>query len=241
MYMQGFWTIGVIVPQVLRNLYLDCVELVLYYGDMWLRLILTHKNLIIKAYWVVLLLGVVGLTWMVQKQYILVWLSIGSLAAKTAVISYLLTLVPGILKRFEIQTLLQPIHLPLMTFRRQIGIFSFLSAFYHFVFSFALLRWPKLNLLIPTQFEDLLGWVALHFLLVLFITSNDWAVKNLGVWWHKIHNLTHVIIWMLLTHVVLKMGMSWVSILIAVIGGANVLSFGYMYMRKSRQEVKAGA
>src|SRR5690606_24926401 len=78
---------------------------------MWLRLVLTHKNVIIKLFWAVLLLGVAGLTWLAQRQYILLWHSIGSLAAKSAVIAYLLTLVPGMLKRFGIQSLLQMFHL----------------------------------------------------------------------------------------------------------------------------------
>ncbi len=196
--------------------------------------ILTHKRAIISVFWLSVVLGVLALTWAAQTQTRSLYFLIGSWTAKASVITYLLSLVPGIIKRFDLQTLLQPILLPLMTFRRQIGILSFLTAFYHFVFSYALLRWPKVSaIVLPQRIDNLLGWVALHFLFVLFITSNDWGIKNLGTWWHKLHNLTHVIIWFILVHVVLKTGVDWLAIMIGVTGGLNILSFGYKYLRKT--------
>lgn len=157
---------------------------------------------------------------------------LGRKAGQAAVIFYAVTLIPGILKRFNIFPI---IRVSLTLFRRQIGVISFLfmnmHAFYLFFFFFIeQLSWPLL-----TQ-RQWFGFAGLWLLVPLWLTSNDWSVKTLGNLWKLLHRLTYIALFFISLHVALinqRLGILLFAVLALVI-----ISWLVFLINKIRQPVK---
>ncbi len=139
-------------------------------------------------------------------------LGVGS--GKIAVILFILTLIPGMMRRFGITHKLLSL---LMIFRRYIGIAMYVSALAHFGLVKVV---PILSLKLPFRlaFFEFWGSLALFSLFFLFITSNDFSTAKLGVWWHRTHKLIYLSMWFILLHVGLQRISLW-----TVLMGATVL------------------
>lgn len=114
---------------------------------------------------------------------------------------YLLTLLPGILKRLRVFPLERT---TLMLFRRQLGVLMFLSAYVHgaIISTIPLLfttGFPPTTLSLVEQ----LGMFSVLLLLPLWLTSNDTSTAFLGKKWQWLHRLTYGALLLIFGHVVL--------------------------------------
>jgi methionine sulfoxide reductase heme-binding subunit len=138
------------------------------------------------------------------------FISYGKTLGQIAIILYILTLLPGVFRRFKLQH--ESIQL-LMVYRRYIGILMYLFVFAHmwFLYWTDVIQTGSIHFPIP-QFI-LMGFVAHIFLFLLFITSNDLSTKKLGIWWNRIHNLTYAAIGFIFLHVALQKISTWTYII----------------------------
>ena len=129
------------------------------------------------------------------------WYQYGLLCGKIAVFSYLLTLIPGILKRLNLAKKVTDFYILLNTLRRSIGILTFLLIWYHFLFLIGIGSILSGQMYKPSTLFEVFGLVAFQLLFLMFITSNGISVKKFGKWWGRIHSLTYIIIWLVMMHV----------------------------------------
>ena len=169
------------------------------------------------------LYGIYGMYYQISHTPLLY--RFGLWTGRIGLVVYILTLLPGIFRRFRFQ------HkgvMVLMMYRRQIGIVSFLLVFNHFwivrgvsMFFRKAYTFPPLN--------EVAGMIAYAPLLAMFLTSNDFAVKLLGEWWNRLHTLTYGVVWLVLLHV----GFQRFSIWTVLAAGAVVLEIlSFLYARK---------
>lgn len=153
------------------------------------------------------------------------WYLWGIDAANFSLYSFLLTLIPGIIKRLGLVTYIRFLFTPLSTFRRQIGIFTYLTAVGHFWYIFFL---PNGGFMFPRILSDWMGSIALLIMTPIFITSNDFSVRRLDNMWKKIHLYVHVLMWFILLHVLIKERIlqSFIAGLVVLI---DVISWGRVY------------
>ena len=149
------------------------------------------------------------------------------LSGKISLVVFCLVMIPGITRRFGIRNKLV---FPLMMYRRYLGISMFLLAMFHATVvrfaSFVEEGLPFKNLL----WFEISGLTALFFLSFMFVTSNDFSVKHLGFWWHRLHKLIYIIMWLILFHVGLQRISFW-TVLMAMAVTLQVAS--YFYSRRS--------
>jgi DMSO/TMAO reductase YedYZ heme-binding membrane subunit len=132
------------------------------------------------------------------------WHELGSKAANLSMIAFLLTLIPGMIKRFKLQGPFLPIRIMIMILRKEIGILMFLLAFAHYGWSRVL---PVLaidgNLFRISLFEQF-GLAALLMSFPMFLTSNDYLIEKMGDWWKRLHSMAYIIVWALFLHLVIR-------------------------------------
>jgi len=152
------------------------------------------------------------------------------LFGQTGLILYILTTIPGIMRRFG--KFHKSVSI-LMIFRRYIGIATFMFVFLHV--SIERLFWVLKGQmgLVPTELFQLSGFLAFLILFSLFITSNDWSTKNLGIWWDRIHNLTNIVVWLIFAHVALQRLSIW-TVLIGITSVAQLAS--HLYAKRKRAQ-----
>lgn len=157
--------------------------------------------------WIIFVLNIILGCAVVISPYVtgVDWKLIGNQLGDISVIAFGLTLVPGILQRFGAVRRYAPIYAFLKLIRRQLGIFVFVSALAHTVWSYVL----PAHTLIPIRMSDWMGAVALAVFFVLFLTSNDQLQSRLSHAWNTLHSLVHVMIWLVLLHIVLKANIQW--------------------------------
>lgn len=152
-----------------------------------------------------------------------------------SLILFVITLIPGILRRFKLTSssggkILTQMILPI---RRQLGIAMFITAFAHSIG----LRWETFQLAaetgVPPQppLFEIFGTVSLLILLPLFITSNQQSVRILKRGWKNLHRLIYVAGWIIFGHVTLQ-GISWQAIVIGIVMVAEVGSLVNATVRK---------
>lgn len=117
---------------------------------------------------------------------------LGLYSGRVSLILYLLTLLPGICRRFRLKHLLVSL---LTLYRRQVGI-----VMYIFVILHALL-FVQFSLKIPAF--RIFGILAFLILAPLFITSNTYSVKKLKQTWKKVHQLTYPALGLIFLHTAL--------------------------------------
>lgn len=156
----------------------------------------------IGAFWFLLLSFFLIST---QEIFMPYWRELGEKTATLSLIAFLVTLVPGIMKRFGWTTgVLLPIRTLIMLFRKEIGISMYLLAFTHLFWSRVL---PILSFggdLTSFQPFELFGMIAFMLATPMFLTSNSWTYKNHKKTWKMIHSVTYVIVWMLFFHIALR-------------------------------------
>ena len=124
-----------------------------------------------------------------------------------SLIAYIATLIPSIFKRvFPAYKNSKAIKL-LMNKRRYIGIAAFFLGSNH---GLLLLIQREINLLSPLTYIEYFQGISILFIFsILAITSNDWSVKSLKVYWKKIHRLTYLVALLLPWHILDKMSIHW--------------------------------
>jgi len=156
--------------------------------------------------------------------------SLGVFMGNMAVVFFVLSLSPGIAKRFNaVNTAV----VFLMSIRRQLGVCAFLLSFAHYA---SLRLFPILfggsELRFPLPVFELLGVAALYALFPLWLTSNEYSVKKLGRFWRTIHSFVYFIVWLLFGHVALQ-GISISTILLLTFAVLEVASFLHLAKQKT--------
>jgi len=106
-----------------------------------------------------------------------------------ALLSYLATLLPSILRVVLPNTKKSKILIWLLKYRRHLGVAAFSFGLNHGVL---LIRQKNLNLLeLSTYIKYSQGFLILLIVTLLAITSNDQTVSNLKKNWKKIHQVTY--------------------------------------------------
>lgn len=210
------------------------------------RQIIPHRKAIISLFvvaeWVVFLLTAVGFysVFTGTNNTAILWYDIGVKAGELALYVFFVTITAGILRRFG---LLQPVQQLLMLFRRHLGILTYLLGLMHWVLvriAFAA-KQGAIPTLAPFEFA---AFFAMQLMFALFVTSNDWSVKHLGVWWKRIHKLIYVVAWLLFFHVALQTGEGVEKAPITfVFATAELISLIYDWSvkRKARQKAAEAA
>lgn len=152
----------------------------------------------------------------------------GVWCGRIALTLYCITLIPGMTKRFGVTHKLFSL---IRIFRRYIGISVFLFALTHASFVRLILLLPRVLSLTGPLFE-LFGLISLILLFFMFLTSNDFSQNRLGIWWYRLHWVTHIIMIMVLFDTLLQRVSTW-SVLIGIIVVLQIASFVAFYSRKA--------
>lgn len=155
------------------------------------------------------------------------------MAGEYAVWTYVITCLPGIGRRLGIKHKLLAL---VMIFRRYFGILMYMLVLIHVtVLRVVPLLFQGLPWL-PRPWFEVFGSVAASMLFLLFVTSNDISTKRLGVWWHKIHQLTYVAMFMILLHLALQRVSQW-TVVMAVLCAVQIVSYFVSRRRKAPASV----
>ncbi|MBW4629336.1 MAG: ferric reductase-like transmembrane domain-containing protein [Brasilonema octagenarum HA4186-MV1] len=147
-----------------------------------------------------------------------------------ALFSYIVTLLPTILRIVFPQTKETGIPQLLLKKRRLIGILAFFFAFCH---GFLLVKQRKIDFLdLETSWIYIQGIGTFIIFTLLAITSNDWSVKRLKKNWKKLHQLTYLAMFLLIWHVLDKMSGHWTYLTpFAIVGLSGITVFFFMRFR----------
>lgn len=155
---------------------------------------------------------------------------------KVAFLLYITTLIPGILRRLQVQPLIQA---TIMPFRRHLGILMFLTAVVHFGYVSSIpvyFTQPFTPPVLTTH--QTLGMLSLMLLLPLWLTSNDFSQKRLKKFWKYVHRLTHVAVFAIFAHVALANW--WLGAIGLVVLIANVVSWGKVILGNRHEAQVSG-
>ena len=190
------------------------------------KIILVFKT----AYWSLVLVWLVG-NWQVYQGSVR-WFEWAILAGESAIVSYILTLLPGMAGRYGVR---HPVLQVLTMFRRYIGILTFLFVLTHLSWVWGV-SWVSSVLGGSEIFWPwflLAGLGAASLLLLMFLTSNDLAVRKLGPWWKRVHSVTYVIVWLIFLHTSLQAWNVW-SVLIGTAAVMEVGSWGWVWWKRQK-------
>lgn len=153
-----------------------------------------------------------------------------------ALLSYLATLLPSLIKVVFPLTKKNKILAWLLKYRRHIGVAAFCLGLNH---GTLLILKLKLDLFaLHTYIKYFQGFSTLFIFTILAFTSNDEAVKNLKSKWKKIHQLTYLTIFILPWHILDKMSGHWTYITpvaVAIAIGIATLFIFRQYKTKQLQ------
>lgn len=200
--------------------------------DELFRVVVANKARIIRGFvvfygFLLVFLFVGGRSIYFRDEFFLFFYSLGVWSGRIAITLYCITLIPGIAKRFGLQHKLFSL---IRIFRRYIGISTFLFAFTHASFVRLILFLPQTLFLRGPLFQTF-GLLTLFFLFLMFLTSNDVSVNKLGIWWYRLHWVTHIIMITVFLHTLLQRVSVW-SVLIGIIVILQLASFVVAFSRK---------
>jgi DMSO/TMAO reductase YedYZ heme-binding membrane subunit len=156
---------------------------------------------------------------------------LGRHAGELAVLFYLTSLIPGILRRLDIWPRTRTVF---MLWRKPFGITMFYLAVTHMLWVRLLpvgLTYPSLLLYLSRSL--VFGLAALIITALLWTTSNHRSENVLGKWWKRLHNCTHVLIWLVVLHIWLgPSGHNW-AVLATVVAGLDTISWVRTWLRPS--------
>lgn len=127
--------------------------------------------------------------------------------AFAALIAYLLSLIPGIVRTVFPNLRKTNWSRFLMKYRRETGLAAFFFAVVHGAMIGIERNLDFSN--IETALTYTQGIVMMQIFVLLSITSNNWSVKNLRGNWHKLHTLTYMVLLILPWHILDKVGQEW--------------------------------
>ncbi|MBW4635588.1 MAG: ferric reductase-like transmembrane domain-containing protein [Iphinoe sp. HA4291-MV1] len=153
-----------------------------------------------------------------------------------ALFSYIVTLLPTILRIVFPQTKETGIPEWLLKKRRIIGILAFCFAFCH---GFLLVKQRKIDFLdLETSWIYIQGIGTLIIFTLLAITSNDWSVKKLKKNWKQLHKLTYLAMFLLTWHIWDKMSGHWTYLTPFAIVGMSGITVLFLIRFRMEQEKK---
>ena len=124
-----------------------------------------------------------------------------------ALISYITTLIPTILRIVFPQTRKTKIRKLLHKHRRQIGLIAFALASAH---GWLLIAKRNIDFFdLDTYWVYIQGIATLLIFTLLAVTSNNWSMRKLKCNWKKLHSLTYLAMFLLAWHVWDKMSGHW--------------------------------
>jgi sulfoxide reductase heme-binding subunit YedZ len=175
--------------------------------------------------------------WVTPERYFPFFDGLARELGQIAALLYCLTLVPGMLRRFQLLPLTRAI---LMLWRRYVGIAMFNSALVHLALIRVLpvlLTNPRLLLFANRQI--LFGALAVALLFPLWLTSNEYSVRRLGAAWHWIHKLTYAAVFFIFFHVALSANvrLAWFVGMVLLI---EILSWFAGWLRSGRIPAEGG-
>jgi DMSO/TMAO reductase YedYZ heme-binding membrane subunit len=152
-----------------------------------------------------------------------VFLERASMFGEIAVLLYVLTLLPGIARRFRWKYKGVSI---LMIYRRYIGILAAVCVLLHGWFERGIDWLLRGQFHGPIMLFEFFGLIAGCIFLILGITSNDVSTKKMGVWWGRIHTLTYVLVWGIFFHIAFVETSEW-AVLLGLTGLLVIISHLY--------------
>ncbi len=124
-----------------------------------------------------------------------------------ALISYIATLLPTILRIVFPQIRNTEICKLLRKHRRQIGLIAFVLALAH---GWLLIAKRNIDFFdLDTYWVYIQGVATLLIFTLLAVTSNNWSMRKLKCNWKKLHSLTYLAMFLLAWHVWDKMSAHW--------------------------------
>jgi len=150
----------------------------------------------------------------------------GKFFGEVALLSFIVTLLPGIGERFGIRNIFLSI---VKIYRRQVGISMYLFALLHVVLSKVIIitsfkELPKL------QVFEIMGTLSLLILFFKFCTTNSISLIRLRINWYRIHRFAYMGMFFIFLHVSLQSLSAW-SILMAITLILQLVSFVVIYRR----------
>ncbi len=150
--------------------------------------------------------------------------SIAHILGLLALVSYVITLLPTLLRIVFPPTRQTGIPKFLLKHRRSVGIIAFCFAAGH---GFLLTRQRSIDFFdIKTTWIYIQGVVTFIIFALLTLTSNNWSIKKLKKNWKKLHQLTYIALFLLTWHVWDKMSGHWTHLTplaMALMTGTTVL------------------
>ena len=128
--------------------------------------------------------------------------SLANIFGFLALVLYFLTLQPGMLRVLKIELMHSKFVLFVAKNRRYIGILAFIFGLLHGIL---MIQKKGLNLLDLSSYLNYWpGFTLLLIFTILALTSNQWSVSHLKQSWKKLHQITFLIMFVSLIHVVDK-------------------------------------
>lgn len=210
-----------------------CMLYIAMFIDRLFTYIIPRKARIIQLFKLAYFMQVAVLFWAGIAFYSgdsssILYYQLGLYFGRIAVLLFIIVLIPGMLKRFGITHKILAI---LMIFRRYIGISMYLFAFSHFGLVKVIPNLSAVRLTGLSAFE-LWGSATLLVLFFLFITSNDFSVSRLHIWWYRLQRLIYIAMWFLLFHLGLQRISGW-TVLMGIIVFSMMVSFMVERVRKN--------
>ena len=138
-----------------------------------------------------------------------------------------LTVLPGILGRFNLTT--KPTAF-IISIRRQFGVTVFWLAYAHYSLVRQFSRLSSDLPFFPLPLFEIFGTAALSLLFLMWLTSNNFSVSHLSRWWKRLHRVVYVILWLVFFHTAIQRISAW-SILIGIIAILEVTSWIYYFLK----------
>lgn len=197
---------------------------------------LKYKPQIIAAFKLLYLLLVAiiivgGYAVYTQNSWYTFFYTLGVYSGRTALVFFSLSLLPGISRRFGV---VSPLFNTLQLIRRYLGISVFICAVTHFILVRLMDVASGALPFSPRPFE-VMGFIALSCLFLVFLTSNDYSVFHLKKWWKRIHSLVYLIVWILFAHIFLQGARDVWMLLIGVTALLEVASHVVLFLRKRKK------
>ncbi len=154
-----------------------------------------------------------------------IWSELGTNSGKAAILVLGITLLPGMIKRFQLKGVLTAAQVFIMSIRRALGVLVYYLVVLHLIWVKILPAFHyDLDLLRYSNYE-LMGLIALLLLTPMALTSNDFAVRKLGKHWKRIHSAVYVVIWFIFLHVLLMEGSVKMILIAGVLGTLEIASW----------------
>lgn len=155
---------------------------------------------------------------------------LGGKFGQLSVVSFALTLLPGIARRLATK---HNIFSALLFARPELGKTAFLFALLHFVLERGL-YFLNYGIKIGNTME-IMGTLSLLFMMPLYFTSSPKWKAKLGHSWKTLHALIYLIVWLIFGHIALQ-GASIVFFLIAPLALVELISLYYFYLVKPKSQ-----